>query len=88
MTPNFCNFCKYMIITKILFMKIFICHNIINISTRYYSYKLAIKSVSLFKYFKSSSLFCNICNSLNLHFTFAAFNSGSSKGKACDFSKH
>ena len=41
-------------------------------------YKFAIKSVSLFKYFKRSSLFCNDCHSL--HFTFVEFHSGSGEG--------
>ena len=37
-----------------------------NIGNRYCMYKFPIRSVDLFKYFKSSSLFCNDCYSLHL----------------------
>ena len=45
-----------------------------NLSTSTEKTNFAIKSVSLFKYFKLTSLFCNDCHSL--HFTCAAFHSG------------
>ena len=45
-------------------MIMFVCH-VMNISTRHYNYKFAIKSVSLFKYFKLSSLLCSGYHSLH-----------------------
>ena len=52
-----------MIIMIILFMKIFIRH-VVNICTRHWL-QFAIRSVSLFKYFKLNSLFCSDCYSLH-----------------------
>ena len=64
---KFCIFHSYMIIIqKLCLQKFLLIMLFLNIGNRYCIYKFPTRSVSLFKYFKSSSLFYNDCHSLHL----------------------